>query len=212
MVEKILRHGTLIAATLGAFATMTLGCLTDASNPDIPEVGPAFGVDGADFKPVSAVLERRCGNLDCHGSPYRALKIYGKFGLRRPQNLMDFPMKDSMGMDIGGDYDSYYSGGIPTTIPELTDNYDSVISLEPVLMQSVILKQAKAAAPIPCPTETGAATMTVDCLTLVRKPRLQEKHKGGPIWRAGGDGDRCLTGWINNVPDSDACEIELSVK
>ena len=34
-------------------------------------------------------------------------------------------------------------------------------------------------------------------LTLVRKPRLTEKHKGGRIWNQGKVEDRCLVNWID---------------
>jgi hypothetical protein len=38
--------------------------------------------------------------------------------------------------------------------------------------------------------------MTPECLTLVRKPLLLEKHKGGTIWEANTPADLCLKGWL----------------
>src|SRR5262249_50408477 len=67
--------------------------------------GPAFGDQGADFRPVSAVIERRCGTLDCHGSLARPMRIFGQYGLRESPS------------DAGGDYPG---GLLPTTVEELT--------------------------------------------------------------------------------------------
>lgn len=190
---------SLIAVALGALAALTLGCVGDPGVPINITTVPRYGVNGEDFKPVSGVLERRCGNLDCHGSQYRAMKIYGKYGLRHLElNEMGFETTTKM------DYDSYYSGGTETTLAELSDNYDSVISLEPVLLQEVFGRKTKAqvaatADGIPCPySDAPSDTMDVECLTLIRKPRLQEKHKGGRIWSTTDDGDKCLKLWILN--------------
>lgn len=206
----------LIAAALGALAALTLGCVGDPGSQVNFDKTPRFGFDadlglGVDFRPVSTVLERRCGNLDCHGSQYRAMKIYGKYGLRRLE--LD---KEGFKMTTGMEYDSYYSGGTETTIAELSDNYDSVISLEPVLLQEVFGRKTKAEVAatvdgIPCPYSSSSKTMDVECLTLIRKPRLQEKHKGGKIWERGAKGDNCLTLWIlNNAGYADECATDIA--
>jgi hypothetical protein len=55
---------------------------------------------------------------------------------------------------------------------------------------------------IPCPRSDKAQPldkMTPDCLTLIRKPLLIEKHKGGRIWGGNSLGDRCLQQWITNT-------------
>jgi hypothetical protein len=110
-----------------------------------------------DFKPVSTLLEQRCGTLDCHGNDARPLRIYGQYGLR------------FVGPD--DDPDVLYSGNLSqgTTDLEIQRNYFSVCGLEPEKMSMV---------------------------TMVRKPRLAEKHKGGRIWDQGKVEDRCLVGWI----------------
>jgi len=59
---------------------------------------------------VSAYMERRCGTLDCHGSPQRWLRLYGRYSLRLDTNI---------------------PGGAATTRDELLANYDAVCTLEP---------------------------------------------------------------------------------
>jgi hypothetical protein len=122
-----------------------------------------------DFRPVSTLLEQRCGTLDCHGSEARPLRIYGQYGLR------------FVGPD--DDPDVLYAGNLsaPTTPLEIERNYFSVCGIEPEKMSMV--------------TE---GTEGPETLTMVRKPRLAEKHKGGRIWDKGKVEDRCLVGWIQS--------------
>lgn len=146
--------------------------------------GPAFGSNGADFQPISAVFERRCGTLDCHGSAFRPMRIYGQNGLRRPE------LKGSKNVT---NFAEYSSGGLePTTAAELADNYQSVISLEPELVAQVVQHLTDP-----------------DALTVIRKARLQEKHKGGLLWNQGDYGDACLTNWFTGAPDTSPCEKEV---
>jgi hypothetical protein len=167
-------------------------------------VGSVFGFSGCvgndavtdaicppieDFRPVSAVIEQRCGTLDCHGDPARPLKIYGRIGLRAP--IVD--------PDSGIDADNYYSGGQEqTTNAELELNYRSICGLEPEIITGVV-----------------SGETPVGDLTLVRKPRLQEKHKGGKIWDEGKPGDRCVVKWLENKYEPGGfdpvdCNTELS--
>jgi len=207
MVARKHQRRILIAAAQGALAALTLGCTQYSYNERLDNLDlPTFGVKGAEFKPVSAVLERRCGNQDCHGSPFRALKIYGKFGFRRPEVMgtPNIPKEQ---------FPFYYPGGIPTTDAEIADNYDSVVSLEPLLMSEVWTQQDRATAELPCPyTADNNPKMTPDCLTLVRKPRREEKHKGGTIWKTGSPADRCLVGWITKDPlyVTEGCDKDLA--
>jgi hypothetical protein len=146
--------------------------------------GPAFGESGADFQPVSAVFERRCGTLDCHGSAFRPMRIYGQNGLRRPE---------PKGSKNVGDFAEYSSGGLePTTLAELSDNYQSIVSLEPELVAQVV-----------------QGLSSPDRLSVIRKARLQEKHKGGLLWYQGDPGDACLTNWFTSVDDTSPCDQEL---
>lgn len=140
--------------------------------------------DFASFQPVSDVLERRCGTIDCHGTFSRPLRLYGPYGQRRVED--ESAVAEGIIMDFG----KYYPGGSaaePTTSRELLDNYRSVCGLEPELMTRVITLQAM-------PEE----------LTLIRKMRLAEKHKGGQIFNPGRDGDVCIMTWLTQASAPDA--------
>jgi hypothetical protein len=143
---------------------------------------PAF--DTVTFRSFSAVMERRCGTLDCHGDASRPLRIYGQYGLRRPEPV---------GSPNVENYAEYYSGGKePSTLVELEDNYRSICALEPELTAEVFAKKSSA-----------------DVLTVVRKARLREKHKGGLLWNKGEPGDVCMTNWLTGNADLSQCEVEL---
>ena len=77
--------------------------------------------------------------------------------------------------------DGSISGNLnqPTTEAEIAANHRSVCGLEPEKLSLVVAGEAEP-----------------ESLTMVRKPRLAEKHKGGRIWDQGKPPDRCLVGWI----------------
>ena len=90
-------------------------------------------------------------------------------------------------------YPEYYSGGKEsTTLAELEDNYRSICALEPELTAEVF-----------------AMKSSPDVLTIVRKARLREKHKGGLLWNKGEPGDVCMTNWLTGNTDLSQCEVEL---
>ena len=138
------------------------------------------------------VLEARCGTLDCHGSIARPLRIYGRQGLRK---YVDFtatdPESEVLKAEIRADQGDaeYFPGGLQgTTNGELADNYHSVCGLEPELMDKVRKGQE-----------------TPDVLSLTRKARLVEKHKGGKIFvPAQSPGDTCITSWLTAPADNPA--------
>lgn len=68
---------------------------------------------------VSELMERRCGMLDCHGSDFRPLRIYGENGLRSPR-------------------ENNRTAGAPTTATERADNYFSLCGVEPEQMEKVV--------------------------------------------------------------------------
>jgi hypothetical protein len=156
-----------------AFAVVALGCVPPDAE-DAVLAGPPCGPGGADFQPVSAVLEKRCGTLDCHGSTFRPLRIYGQTGLR-------LPVPPERWNNSFGGYAGYSTGGgVKTTPDELVANYQGAVLLEPEIMTLVMDRQVY-------PEE----------LTLMRKPRLLEKHKGGQIFDAKSAGYICMTNWLS---------------
>lgn len=81
------------------------------------------------------------------------------------------------------------SGVDVDTIDELRASYDSVVGLEPEILSAVV-------------AEGGARP---ERLTLVRKARGTEHHKGGTIFAAGDARDVCFTSWLAGNADADAC-------
>lgn len=87
-----------------------------STNPDAT-VTPGE-LDRAGFESVVPVLNRRCGSLDCHGSRFRNLRIYGYGGIRLAAS--DNPEA-------------------PQTTPgEAALDYEAVMGLEPEVMRSFI--------------------------------------------------------------------------
>lgn len=72
-----------------------------------------------------------------------------------------------------------------TTATELDEYFLSVISLEPELTSAVV-------------RERGAVP---ERLTLVRKARGAEDHKGETVVREGDAADRCVTSWLAGHTD-----------
>jgi hypothetical protein len=81
------------------------------------------------------------------------------------------------------------SGLEEDTADELVADYNSVIGLEPEIMSTVV-------------AEGGA---NPDRLTILRKARGTEHHKGGTIFAIGDDRDVCFTSWLAGNADADAC-------
>jgi hypothetical protein len=80
-------------------------------------------------------------------------------------------------------------GGDEATPLEHDANYQSVIALEPEVLSRVWRDGGSGA----------------DRLTIVRKARGQEAHKGGSIFAEGEAGDRCLLSWLAGATDVDGC-------
>lgn len=106
------------STVLGAMTTLALaiGC---ASAPDGSATVDATGADRAGFPPVAAALSYRCGSLDCHGSLYRNMRLYGYGGLRFAPG--DTPERPA------------------TSTPEEIDrSFDAVVGLEPTILREVV--------------------------------------------------------------------------
>lgn len=84
-------------------------------------------------------------------------------------------------------------GGGPTTTAEYDDDYRSAVALEPEIMSQVV--------------EDGG--QDPERLTLVRKPRGEESHKGGTLIIVGDPQDICLTSWLSGTTDLASCATAL---
>lgn len=178
----------VLAASIGATLALAAGdgcssydpnAMTNAACPPFDDPSTPF----EDFRTVSSVVERRCGTMDCHGSMARPLRIFGQSTLRKPED----------GGADAFDPSEYFTGGkVATTEAELGDNYRSICALEPEIMSDVV-----------------KGRQAVESLTLVRKERLLEKHKGGRVFFEGDLGDKCIVSWLHGAVDQASCEQEL---
>lgn len=235
MVNRVALSIGLVAVAFGA-TVICASCLGDTADATVTTACVPFDpADPADaFVIVSEVLERRCGTLDCHGQPARPLRLYGNAGLRRPEPDTGTEGckadKDCTGtartckVGLGcidkaiTDYAQYYpGGGIGTTASERVENWQTLCGIEPELFTVVY---CCAAGEDVCKGFDYAANCATpssfdpERLTLVRKARLREKHKGGLVWNEGDPGDVCLINWLTGVYDKgdvepSACVDEL---
>ena len=163
------RVAAVVLFCLGAAGFVA--CSTPATDPRF--VGPE--PERASFEPVADMLVRNCGTLDCHGTAFRNLRIYGNGGLRWDKD----PTASDASPSLLG----------KTTKLEYDEDYRSVIGLEPELTSKLF-------------AERGASP---ERLTLVRKGRGQEAHKGGAVFPTGDPRDVCLTSWLAGAVDAAAC-------
>ena len=171
MMKRAVYIRALVVLMLAS--TAAAGVVTGCSSPDTsatvdPTAGDA-GPSREQFDFVAPVLSRRCGSIDCHGSIYRNMRIYGYGGLRIGPESTD-PMTP-----------------MRVTAAEAQASYESVVGLEPEIMRTVV--------------QQGGAG--VERLTFVRKGRGDEDHKGNK--RLNADSDLCVTSWLANHVDEDAC-------
>ena len=75
------------------------------------------------------------------------------------------------------------------TQTEVDQDYESMVGLEPEVLNAVV----------------AAGGANPERLTLVRKARGTEAHKGGTIWAAGDPSDTCLTAWLASSASASAC-------
>lgn len=76
-----------------------------------------------------------------------------------------------------------------TTTAEYDEDFFSVVGLEPEILGDVV-------------SEGGARP---ERLTLVRKARNTEHHKGEKLLNEGDDADRCITSWLAGKTDTATC-------
>jgi hypothetical protein len=84
-------------------------------------------------------------------------------------------------------------GQSPTTKTEIDDDYRSVVGLEPEVMSQVV-------------QDHGA---NPERLTLIRKARGTETHKGGALVTEGDSQDVCMTSWLAGKTDQKACTAAM---
>lgn len=188
------------AALLGSFAG---GAVSLTACSDVPKATDRITVSGpslADFAAtaggVSAVFERSCASIDCHGNESRALRLYSQYGLRLPPGVSTVVEEETPGAADAGSipFDEEEDAGpapipgsVPTTPEEVLANYQSIVSLEPRIMQAVI----KGGDPYQ--------------LLLLKKPLQVETHKGGPALSKGRDAERCIVSWLKGTVEKAAC-------
>jgi len=115
MKVAALRGAALALAVAAAVAT---AC---GAPPDDARVSVATP-DRTQFPPVSALLDHRCGSLDCHGARTRNLQVFGCEGLR-------------LGDAAPG---CRTSSGTDTSVEEHEATFRSLVALEPAVMTAVV--------------------------------------------------------------------------
>ncbi len=172
----------LLAIAMTLITLMIVGACSTPTNARYVARPPP---NDASFRGVAQVLVHHCGSLDCHGTPQRNLRIYGNEGLRLKTGDVPYFRQDA-GSDEAG-----VQG---TSDAEINEDYQSVIALEPELISAVF-------------AEGGARP---ERLTLVRKARGQESHKGDAPIIPGDDSDTCMTSWLAGKTDTAACTRGLT--
>jgi len=101
-----------------ALASAIAWPLGACSAPSSGATSPLATPDRASFVYVQAFLEHRCGMLDCHGTRYRNLRMWGHDGMRLAYG--DVP------------------GAAQTSSQEIDASYEAIVGLEPEIMSAVV--------------------------------------------------------------------------
>ena len=114
-----IRSLTALLISTSAFVAGGTATVTACSSPDASATVDPIGPDRAQFDEVAPALVRRCGSIDCHGSAYRNMRIYGYGGLRLgPKDTPETPTR--------------------VTTDEAQATYESIVGLEPEVMRAVV--------------------------------------------------------------------------
>lgn len=103
---------------LGVGFIVLVATMAGCSAPGPDATTPLAKPDVASFSYVQAFLDHRCGSLDCHGTRYRNLRMWGHDGMRLAYG--DVP------------------GAAPTTGQEVQASYEAVVGFEPEIMSAVV--------------------------------------------------------------------------
>ena len=180
MIARSHLRAVILAFLAAAVAAAVSSCSLPTESGEFGELP-----DKASFidNKVALFMEVRCGGLDCHGQDGRPLRIYGQTGLRL--RARDDGLRDNS----------------PTTDEERTENYRSVVGLEPEALAE-------------CFESKGEKFATFQ---LLKKPLDIEndgiRHKGGPVLRPtqSDPGWQCLYGWVSDNVDAAQCELAAKI-
>jgi len=112
------KRAVFVAVAIAVFAAGLLGSPA-CSPPDAGAVESPTLPTPQGFPYVAELMEHRCGTLDCHGSAYRNLRVYGDEGLRF--SAADRPCVPA-----------------ETTAAEVGQDYESIVDLEPEALSDVV--------------------------------------------------------------------------
>jgi hypothetical protein len=85
--------------------------------------------------------------------------------------------------------------GEGTTLLEDETTYDSVVTIEPEILAAVYADGGR----------------SPERLTMIRKARGTEHHKGDTVFHVNDDGDRCLVSWVAGKIDVNACSAASKI-
>lgn len=146
-------------------------------------VKPAFDPDPVTgFAALDVFLVHQCGSLDCHGSRFRSMRVYGSVGLRLAPST---PGDTNFDPNLAETREKL----VQPTPEEIRASYESVAALEPEILSDVV-------------RDHGA---NPERLTLVRKARGAENHKGYNLVVPGSTADTCILSWLRGAIDAKAC-------
>jgi hypothetical protein len=176
------------ALVILAIALSAAGC---ASSEGSTEAVTVTGPTRTDFEKVAETLDYHCGNLACHGSKLRNLRLYGDQGLRLAGD--DVPC------------------GAPTTVNEFDADYRSLVALEPEIIDAVVANGGQDPARLTLVRKArarekheGGAVFRdgtdIDACTTACAGSRSER-----LCVASCYGDRCLTSWLTGDVDVPAC-------
>ena len=114
-----MRTAATTSAGISLFASLAIfGAVACEAPATDARIDATTAPRGEDFRPVAQVLVDRCGSLDCHGSKYRNMRLFG-FGSARlaPEHRPDAP---------------------ETTLAEVELDYEAVVALEPDVLRQVV--------------------------------------------------------------------------
>lgn len=155
------------------------------------------GVVGAGVLATACLSESELGNVEATCPSETDFAIVSQVMERRCGTLdchgdgsRTLRIYSRTGLRIEGEGVS--GGKEPTSAKEMKANRDSACGVEPEDTTLVVSGEEKP-----------------ETLTIIRKPRLEEAHKGGRVWLVDSPGDVCISSWFKGAVDKSACEVEL---